>query len=279
MAWLDTRHGGGKSLTIIFDIQSDITITSRIFIIEGLITIVISLISIAFIVPFPQDSTFLTTEAKALLLARLKEDGSDSPADPLTPTRILSHLRDWKIWIAMLTYLGAAENANAITGFQPTILKGIGYTSTGAQIRTIPVYLVAAIYSISLAHLAAHLGRRFPFAIVGFCTILTGLVIEIAQPKAPGVKYAGLFFMTAGAYLVMPLSVVWLAVNVDRGYKRSVALGAIVCFGESFPEEQITAFAFLRRLVQIFPVRMGGPDSDSNFGRLDASEILHVEWI
>ena len=46
-------------------------------------------------------------------------------------------------------------------------------------------------------------------------------------------RYAGLFFMTAGAYLVMPLSVVWLAVNVEDGYKRSVALGAIVCFGNA----------------------------------------------
>jgi hypothetical protein len=184
-------------------------------------------------VPFPADSTFLSPPDKALLLARLKDDTGDAPPDPLTPSRILSHLRDWKIWVAILMYVGAAENANSITGFQPTILRGIGYTATGAQVRTIPVYLVAAVYSIGLAHLAAHLGRRFPFAILGFCTILAGLAVELAQPKAPGARYAGLFFMTAGAYLVMPLSVVWLAINVDKGYKRSVALGAIVCFGNS----------------------------------------------
>jgi hypothetical protein len=43
----------------------------------------------------------------------------------------------------------------------------------------------------------------------------------------------GLFFMTAGAYLVMPLCVVWIAINVGKGYKRSVAFGAIVCFGNA----------------------------------------------
>lgn len=43
----------------------------------------------------------------------------------------------------------------------------------------------------------------------------------------------GLFFMTAGAYLVMPLIVVWIAINVGKGYKRTVALGAIVCFGNA----------------------------------------------
>jgi peptidoglycan/LPS O-acetylase OafA/YrhL len=68
---------------------------------------------------------------------------------------------------------------------------------------------------------------------VGFATIAIGLIVEIAQPKAAGARYMGLFFMTAGAYLVMPLSVVWIAINVGKGYKRTVALGAIVCWGNA----------------------------------------------
>lgn len=31
----------------------------------------------------------------------------------------------------------------------------------------------------------------------------------------------------------MPLSVVWIAINVGKGYKRTIALGAIVCFGNA----------------------------------------------
>lgn len=232
------KHGGGAYILATpmhYDKTRPLAVLTvlRIFIIEGLITIVVSFISTFFIVPFPQDSTFLSHADKALLLARLKEDGSEAPIDPLTPSRVLSFLGDWKIWAAILMYLGAMENANSITGFQPTILKGIGYTATGAQVRTIPVYFVAAVYSISLAHIAATLNRRFPFVLLGFGTIFVGVAIELAQPRAPGARYAGLFFMTAGAYLVMPLSVVSLAVNVEKGYKRSVALGAIVSFGNA----------------------------------------------
>lgn len=153
--------------------------------------------------------------------------------DELPTKRVFEFLKDWKIWAAVLIYLGAAENANSITSFQPTILKGIGYTATGAQIRTIPVYLVAAVYSMSLASLAEYLQKRYLFCMIGFATIAAGLIVEIAQPKAPGIRYMGLFFMTAGAYLVMPLSVVWIAINVGKGYKRTVALGSIVCFGNA----------------------------------------------
>lgn len=204
-----------------------------IFIIEGVITIAISFASYFFIVPFPGDATFFEPEEKALLLARLKDDGGAVKKEKVPTKELGQYYKDWKIWVAILMYIGAAENANSITGFQPTILKGIGYTATGAQIRTIPVYLVAAVYSISLAYTAEYLNKRYLFCMVGFATIAVGLIVEIVQPKAPGVRYMGLFFMTAGAYLVMPLSVVWIAINVGKGYKRTVALSSIVCFGNA----------------------------------------------
>jgi hypothetical protein len=211
--------------------QKDILTPCRIFIVEGCLTIIISCFSYFFIVPFPEDCTFFNPTDKALLLARLKADGGNFESGKLSLKRILGYFRDWKIWIAVLIYLGAAENANSITNFQPTVLKGLGYTATGAQVRTIPVYLCAAVYSIGMAYAAEYLRKRYLFCMFGFCTIAVGLVVEIVQPHAPGVRYMGLFFITAGAYLIMPLSVVWIAINVGKGYKRSVALGAITCFG------------------------------------------------
>ncbi|KAK6832877.1 Vitamin h protein [Apiospora arundinis] len=204
-----------------------------IFIIEGVITILVSFASYFFIVPFPEDSTFLAPEDKDLLLARLRDDGGAVSHDRLPASRLYKFFADWKIWTAVIIYLGAAENANSITSFQPTILRGIGYDAADAQVHTIPVYLVAAVYSISMGYAAERFRMRYVFCMIGFCTIAVGLAVQIAQPKAPGVRYMGLFFMTAGAYLVMPLSVVWIAINVGKGYKRTVALGAIVCFGNA----------------------------------------------
>jgi hypothetical protein len=192
---------------------------------------VISCISYFVIVPFPEQCTFFSPADKVLLLARLKADGGDIAHDRLSCKQVFTILRDWKIWAAMFIYLGAVENANSITNFQPTILKGLGYTAAGAQVRTIPVYICAAAYSISLAYIAEYLRKRYVFSMFGFCTIAIGLIVEIAQPPALGVRYMGLFFITAGSYLVMPISVVWIAINVGKGYKRSVALGAMICCG------------------------------------------------
>ncbi|KAH7390921.1 major facilitator superfamily domain-containing protein [Phaeosphaeria sp. MPI-PUGE-AT-0046c] len=202
-----------------------------IFIIEGCLTIAIAFASWFFIVPYPEQCAFLSLDDKALLLARLKADGGDIANDKLTSKRVLGFLRDWKIWCAVFTYIGAAETANSIVNFQPTILRGIGYTASGAQVRTIPVYMFSMVFSIYLGYTAEYLRKRYLFCMIGFLTMAIGLIVEIAQPPAPGVRYMGLFFMIAGAYLVMPLIVVWLSINIDKGYKRSVALGLIFCLG------------------------------------------------
>jgi hypothetical protein len=242
MASGDIRPGDGK---LVKHDSGDTLTVSRIFIIEGCLTIAISCVSYFFIVPFPEQCTFFSPDDKALLLARLKADGGDVAHDTLSFKRVANILRDWKIWAAVFIYVGACENANSITNFQPTILKGLGYTASGAQVRTIPVYICAMVFSICFAYTAEYLHQRYIFCMLGFCTIAIGLIVEITQPPAPGVRYMGLFWMTAGAYLVMPLSVVWIAINVGKGYKRTVALSAIVCLGNA--GSFISTNVFLKR--------------------------------
>jgi MFS family permease len=128
-------------------------------------------------------------------------------------------------------YIGAEENANSQVNFQPTILKGIGYTSNAAQVHSIPVYIVALVFSLFFAWLSERVRHRFAFALLGYATVLVGLSVILALPKRTNLRYMGLFFITSGAYLVMPLTVVWIAINVGKGYKRAVAIGAIIGFG------------------------------------------------
>ncbi|KAF2196647.1 MFS general substrate transporter [Delitschia confertaspora ATCC 74209] len=202
-----------------------------IFIIEGLITIAVSASSYFLIVPFPEDCKFLNPKEKELLLVRVKADGGDVAHDGISPLLVLHHLKDWKIWAAVFMNVGVTENANSISNFQPTILRGLGYTATQAQVHTIPVYLVGCVFSVFFAYLSERFRRRYLFFLFGFTVLAIGLIVEITYPAAPGVRYMGLFFMASGAFLAMPISVVWISINVSKGYKRTIALGAIVNFG------------------------------------------------
>lgn len=127
--------------------------------------------------------------------------------------------------------LGVTENANSLSNFQPTILKGLGYTATQAQVHTIPVYLTGAAFSVIFAHLSDYLGRRYIFYMLGWAVLAAGLVVEIVYPKEAGVRYMGMFFIACGCYLSMPVSQIWVAVNAGKGYKRAIAIGANINFG------------------------------------------------
>jgi MFS family permease len=145
---------------------------------------------------------------------------------------------------SVIMNMGVTENANSLSNFQPTILKGLGYTATQAQVHTIPVYLVGAVFSVVFAYMSAWLHRRYYFYVLGFAVLATGLAVEIAYPPNPKVRYMGMFFIACGCYLAMPISIIWVSINCGSGNKRAVALAAIINFG--------TAGAFVSSNVFLF---------------------------
>jgi MFS family permease len=140
--------------------------------------------------------------------------------------------------------MGVTENANSLSNFQPTILKGLGYTATQAQVHTIPVYMVGAVFSVVFAYMSAWLHRRYYFYMMGFAVLAAGLAVEIVYPANPKVRYMGMFFIACGCYLAMPISIIWVSINCGSGNKRAVALAAIINFG--------TAGAFVSSNVFLF---------------------------
>jgi hypothetical protein len=96
MALLVTAPGDGK-----FNFQGDFCsqlTRGRIFIIEGCITILVSLACLPVVPPFPEKCNFLTLEDKGLMLARVKADGGHVYDDDISFKKALSYLKDWKIW-------------------------------------------------------------------------------------------------------------------------------------------------------------------------------------
>jgi len=70
---------------------------SRIFIIEGCFTIVMSVVAYFWLVDWPVDSKWLNDEERKVLLARLSIDNEgDARMDRFNWRRCVS---DWKVWL------------------------------------------------------------------------------------------------------------------------------------------------------------------------------------
>ncbi|KAL2001222.1 hypothetical protein VTN02DRAFT_2083 [Thermoascus thermophilus] len=226
-----------------------------IFIMEAIITVVVSSVSFWIIVPFPENANFLSAEEKELLMARIQEDGGGIRNDDISFRRVLSMIADWKIWNCVIAYMAAEETASSLVAFQPTILKDLGWTATSAQVHTIPVYAAALVFTLACAWLSDYLQHRYAFTLLGAVLIVIGWSIELAQVPAPGVRYMGMFFVTSGSFVMMSTIVVWLCVNLGKGVKRSVAMGLLTGFGNC--GAFVSGNVFIAEQAPRYPVGFG----------------------
>lgn len=118
-----------------------------IFIIEGLLTIVIALSFkfLGILVDWPETATFLTSSEREILVQRLKNDmGGDTQLNTLNKRSLKRILSDWKIYVGIFMYMGVVNTGYATSFFIPTIIQEMGYTAISSQVRSIPIFCVAA---------------------------------------------------------------------------------------------------------------------------------------
>ncbi|KAH8884162.1 MFS general substrate transporter [Thozetella sp. PMI_491] len=203
-----------------------------IFIIEGLLTVVVGVISKWWIADWPETARFLNDEERAMLVSRLAEDVGDATMDRLDQNATRRIIKDWKIYLATLAYLGVVNNGYGGAFFIPTILNQMGYKATEAQVRTIPVYVVATVACLATAYLTDRLRHRYAFTMIGLVIATVGYIILLTQQHvAVGVRYFALFLTVSGGYITQPVLMTWLANTVSGHYKRAISSGVQIGLG------------------------------------------------
>ena len=128
-----------------------------LFIVEGVATVGVSLIVHWTLLDFPHRSRGLSAEEQELAQNRLAYDGmadtdADSPRQNILVC-FLKAVRNWRTWILVPAYM-IIIGALAISYFYPTLVEGLGYTSTAAQYMTAPLYLVSLAIALPVCYFA-----------------------------------------------------------------------------------------------------------------------------
>ncbi|KAI1259316.1 MFS general substrate transporter [Xylariaceae sp. FL1019] len=213
-----------------------------IFILEGLATVVVAIAAFFLLYDFPETATFLTEEERAFVIFRLKYQGNSKETTDEDPhTRVVEAedfqwkyvgdaFKDWQVWVNVIVYWGIVCPLYGISLFLPTIVKNLGYTSSTAQLLTVPIYVVAAILAIIVAYFSDRVGKRGPFVIGCMLVIIVGYALCLSTDR-PGVIYAGVFIAAAGIYPGFAGNIAWLSNNLAGGYKRSAAMAIQIGVG------------------------------------------------
>ncbi|KAK0658117.1 putative transporter [Lasiodiplodia hormozganensis] len=203
-----------------------------IFIIEGLATVAIGVVSKWWVPDWPETATFLNEEERAILTARLADDQGECRMDRLDKNALKRSFGDWKMYVAVIMYFGIVNNGYATSFFIPTIIKEMGYTSSRAQVLSIPIFVVATVVALIIAVCTDKLQHRYGFCLLGVVVASVGYVLLLCQDHiSVGVKYFALFVIVSGGYITQPVTLTWISNCMSGHYKRSIAAAMQVGFG------------------------------------------------
>jgi len=180
---------------------------------------------------FPDEATFLSEADRARVTRRLTADEQASANhEDFKMEYFWASVKDWKTYAFAIIYCGAVMPLYAFSLFLPTIIRQLGYSSTRANLLSVPPYAAAAVLTVFIGWLADRTGQR------GLCNIcvsfmgIAGFAMQLGASQ-PGVKYAGTFLGALGIYPCIANTITWASNNSEGVYKRGVTLGFVIGWG------------------------------------------------
>lgn len=190
------------------------------------------MISMIFIVDFPDKAHFLSDKEKSMVRTRIERDRSDAVYDPLTKHKFIKYMCDVKLWVFAYIFCTTGTCTYALSYFLPRILLGMGFTGFKSQILVAPPYAWVPIPAMATAYLADKYHQRALAVSINFVQVIVGTAMysQLGSDKLAA-RYAGVFLAVGGANANIPLTIAWAQTAVRRQSKRGFTSGLVVAFG------------------------------------------------
>ncbi|KAI9642310.1 hypothetical protein NHQ30_009112 [Ciborinia camelliae] len=201
-----------------------------IFILEGLVTVLAGFASFWLVHDFPERAKFLSEVDRNRVIRRLQSNQQSAGHEEFSSKYIWQAVKDYKMWLGMIIYMGCDMPLYAFSLFLPTIINQLGYTTTRAQLLSVPPYVAAATLTVIIGFVADRTRQR------GLCNIFVSFLgiagfAMLLGSEDPGIKYAGTFLGALGIYPCIANTISWISNNIEGSYKRGIVLGFMIGWG------------------------------------------------
>ncbi|EGX95820.1 phthalate transporter [Cordyceps militaris CM01] len=206
-----------------------------IFLVQGLITVVLAVCAYWLLVDFPDSDrptwNFLSRDELNWVVARIHRDRGDSTVSKFDMRSFFGNALDAKIWSFALIFFNTTTITYALAYTLPILLiENMGFTVGQAQCLVAPPYAFAGIIMYASAALGDRFRVRGPLIIFNMLLCLVGLPI-MGWASSTGVRYFGVFLVTAGANCNVPTVMAYQANNLRGQWKRAFCSATLVGFG------------------------------------------------
>ncbi|KAG2039597.1 MFS general substrate transporter [Suillus americanus] len=202
-----------------------------IFILEGILTAVVSLVAYFIVPTWSHKAKFLSETEKTRLLDRLRAD-SDAGTDQVFKwSSLRDAFSDHLVWAYAFLFHGFSFVLYSLSLFLPTIIAGLGFETWQAQLMTAPPNVLASFSIWTTVYFSSKFNVRAPFIIGAAIVSIIGYILLIAC-TSPGLQYFGVHLAAAGVYTGNSLLLSWPGENVSGQAKRAVAVALQISVGD-----------------------------------------------
>ncbi|KAJ4341103.1 hypothetical protein N0V95_007323 [Ascochyta clinopodiicola] len=203
-----------------------------IFFVEGAATVLFGITCFFFMPDTPATARFLNDEEKSWALRRMRLD-----AHGATSVDVDEEKFDW-YWVMMAlkapqTYFNGfiwfflLIPLYSFSLFLPSIIAGMGYQSTTAQLLTVPPNMAAFFTVLACAYYSDRLKTRGAFIAAGTIVGAVGYIMLVAASNN-ATRYAGTFLVAIGVFQGSPMVIGWTSNNLAPHYVRATGVGVVI---------------------------------------------------
>lgn len=205
-----------------------------LFIIEGCITVGISLLSSIFLPNYPGTTSWLNEEEQAYAQWRLIHDAGE--ADDTEAGNISEALRlvltDPRIYLFTLLQHTSLLSQN-FQYFFPTIVQTLGYGNIETLLITTPVWIATFLVSLVVTWTSGKTNDRSIHIVLLMLVSVAGAIICTATTNL-GARFFAMFLMPMGAVSAYQIIIAWVANSFPRPLvKRSAAIAIANMLGNT----------------------------------------------
>ncbi|CAG8097262.1 unnamed protein product [Penicillium salamii] len=205
-----------------------------LFIIEGCITVGISLLAAIFLPNYPASTSWLDEEEQAYAQWRLMHDAGE--ADEVGSTSIKEALAlvfaDKRIYLFILLQHVSLLSQN-FQYFFPTIVQTLGYGNVETLLITAPVWIATFFVSLLVTWTSGKTNDRSIHIICLMMVSVVGGIICTVTTNI-GAKFFAMFLMPMGAVSAYQIIIAWVANSFARPLvKRSAAIAVANMIGNT----------------------------------------------
>ncbi|KAL8364835.1 hypothetical protein RB595_003894 [Gaeumannomyces hyphopodioides] len=206
-----------------------------IFILEGLATVLLGIATFFLLIDSPalggrwlepDEIRFLELQRFIKQGGRFQDEGGESR---LIWYDLKAVLTNWRLY--MQAYILICQSATSYgTKFTlPTIIKSMGFSTTNAQLMTVPPYVAGAPSALFFSRLSDRFYWRMPFVAVPMVLITAGYAVVLSLDgdlggRNVGAAFTGIILTTIGIYPIAPSGSSWAANNLAPASRRAIGI-------------------------------------------------------